>query len=86
MIIIGLNEDLEAVVIPSVIDGMKVTGIGGYAFALCTNLTSIEIPDSVTYIEEGAFDGCSSLTSIKVPKDSDAENWFKENGFSVESY
>ena len=28
--ITGLNEDLEAVVIPSVIDGMKVTGIEGY--------------------------------------------------------
>ena len=45
----------------------SVTSIGGYAFAFCSSLTSIEIPNSVTTIGGGAFRGCSGLTSITIP-------------------
>ena len=44
-----------------------VTSIGEYAFADCSNLTSITIPSSVTNIEEYAFEYCSKLTSITIP-------------------
>ena len=60
----GKNED---VIIPNIIDGKKVTSIGGYAFEDCTSLTSITIPNSVTSIGNGAFDSCTSLTSITIP-------------------
>ena len=43
-----------------------MTGIGNYAFAGCSGLTSVTIPDSVTYIGEGAFHGCSGLTSVTI--------------------
>ena len=36
-------------------------------FENCTSLTSISIPNSVTYIEGQAFYNCSSLTSISIP-------------------
>ena len=48
------------------IDGC-VTSIGNYAFAVCTGLTSVTIPDGVTSIESGAFYGCSGLTSVTIP-------------------
>ena len=32
-----------------------VTSIGNYAFSGCYNLTSIEIPDTVTHIEKRHF-------------------------------
>ena len=44
-----------------------LTSIGGSAFQICKNLTSITIPSSVTSIREYAFYGCESLTSITLP-------------------
>ena len=56
-----------ALTIPAAIEGKSVTSIGDYAFAECTYLRSITIPDSVTSIGLSAFNGCSSLTSITIP-------------------
>ncbi|MDB4780828.1 leucine-rich repeat domain-containing protein, partial [bacterium] len=53
-------------VIPATIGGNPVTSIGGEAFAYCTSLTSVTIPDSVTSIGTRVFDSCISLTSITV--------------------
>lgn len=44
-----------------------VKSIGFAAFNVCTDLTDITIPNSITTIEDGAFDWCVSLTSITIP-------------------
>ncbi len=44
-----------------------MTSIGGYAFASCTSLTSVTIPNSVTSIEGSTFDSCTSLASVTIP-------------------
>ena len=48
--------------------GDKVTSIGKGAFAKCTALTTVNIPNNVTSIGEGAFKECYHLSSIKIPK------------------
>ena len=45
----------------------RVRAIAGSAFASCSGLTSISIPNSVTSISSNAFEGCSGLTSISIP-------------------
>ena len=46
----------------------SVTSIGSYAFAACSSLTTINIPEGVTSIENWAFYNCSSLTAITLPE------------------
>ena len=46
----------------------RVTSIEEYAFAYCSSLTSITIPEGMTSIENGAFDECSSLATIIIPE------------------
>ena len=45
----------------------SVTSIGNSAFANCSSLTSVIIPNSVTSIGNWAFLGCSSLISVTIP-------------------
>jgi hypothetical protein len=52
--------------IPSIIDDHPVTAIDDYAFAFCTGLTVMTIPDSVTSIGLEAFSNCSGLTNVVI--------------------
>lgn len=64
------------IVIPSEIDGKKVTVIGEFAFANHTWLKSVVIPEGVRSIECGAFAGCTEMTSISIPDSvRSIENW-----------
>lgn len=64
--ICGCDMSATSLEIPGTIDGMTVTAIEPYAFS-GVGLTSVTIPDTVTYIGTWAFGMCSSLTSITIP-------------------
>ncbi len=60
---VGENPEL---VIPSEIDGKKVTSIGKGAMSV-NNLLSVVIPEGVTEIKYEAFKDCYHLTKITIP-------------------
>jgi hypothetical protein len=55
------------VVIPPAIGGKPVRGIGAQAFSMCTRLSTVTIPDSVTSIGEWAFSECARLSTVTIP-------------------
>ena len=62
------NTENENIIVPSHIEvngqDFEVTEIGNRAFADCSSLISISIPNSVTSIGDAAFSGCYLLGSI----------------------
>lgn len=44
-----------------------VEGLGYEAFYDCTQMTEVELPNSLTYIDSLAFEYCSGLSSVRVP-------------------
>ena len=52
-------------VIPGTVEGMTVTEIGEEAFMNNANLTSIDLPDSITVIRARAFKNCTNLSEMK---------------------
>lgn len=65
--ILGANPSEGDLVIPSYFEDCPVTRIENGAFYLCTNLTSMTIPDGVTTIGKIAFASCSGLTNVAIP-------------------
>ena len=57
----------KTVEIPSAINGINVTRIGGEAFSSNDFMTAVVIPDSITIIDSLAFYRCESLTDVTIP-------------------
>lgn len=47
--------------------GRAITGIADNGFSDCTLLTSVVLPETITYIGVGAFSGCTNLKKIELP-------------------
>ncbi|MCM1132428.1 MAG: leucine-rich repeat domain-containing protein [Ruminococcus flavefaciens] len=54
--------------VPELRNGYAVTAIADYAFANCTAIASLEIPDTITSIGDSAFVSCTSLKKIRLPE------------------
>lgn len=65
------HERIKTVTLPAAITAdeksYRVTGIGKKAFFDCKNLTSVSLPENLTFIEDDAFKNCTGLISINLP-------------------
>lgn len=64
--VVSVDHSVTKAVIPQTIDGVEVTSIGAQAFTVCSELRSVELPDSVTSLGNHAFSGCGKLESIRL--------------------
>jgi len=48
---------------------LSVNSIGVAAFDGCANLTEVNLPASLTIIENYAFEYCTGLTKFRIPRD-----------------
>lgn len=62
--VMGVDLNIETVVITASYNGKPVTHIAENAFMGYKNLKTVKMPDTITYIGKKAFDGCVSLKSI----------------------
>ena len=57
------TED-ESVTVQDVVNGLTVVEVGEKAFENHTELTSIDLPDTISVISTRAFAGCTSLSTM----------------------
>ena len=70
-------EDVKAVIINE-----GASSIGDNAFANCSTLAKITVPESVRSIGAGAFDGCDMLETVRLYKKSVADSYFDGNRYT----
>ena len=57
-----MREDITSFTVP---EGIET--IGGWAFAHCRNMKTIDFPQSLKTIDDYAFYGCNALESVVIP-------------------
>ena len=64
----GTTETISGdVIVPETLDGYTITALGAGAFENLPNITSITIPNTITYISSNCVYGCAKLKTIYVP-------------------
>ena len=86
-IVSGIGNCLDTqIFIPSTYNGYPVKKIGDRAFENCTEITYVNIPDSVTTIGGSVFSGCSALKEIIIPNSvTEIGEWTFANCTSIET-
>ena len=62
------NGNAEQVVLPSEIDGYKISVIGEFAFWMNETIRTVEISNGLIWIKPAAFELCKNLTEVKLPE------------------
>ncbi|MDY3938618.1 MAG: leucine-rich repeat domain-containing protein, partial [Oscillospiraceae bacterium] len=68
------GADVETLVIPSSIDGHKITRIGGYTFCSLSALHSVTVSEGIKEIGSHAFSECPELKSVTFPNSIESIN------------
>lgn len=55
------------ITVPATVGGVPVKRIGDEAFARCTGITKVNLPDSIIDLGGSTFVGCTNLTEVNIP-------------------
>ena len=66
--LVSANKNKKSARIPATYAGKPVVAIGNDAFAFCQALKSVELPASLTTVDETAFWCCQSLEAVELPE------------------
>jgi len=61
------GKNVENIVVPTEINGIKIIGIGYGAYFDNNIIKNLIIPQGIEYIGKGAFCGCESLAEVTIP-------------------
>lgn len=70
--------EAEIIRVPEYVSGMKVIGIGDYAFRDAPNLTTVELPNTIEWIGNEAFESDEQLRNVNIPA---SVKWVGNGGF-----
>ncbi len=62
------DDSIKRLVVPETYNGKQVTLISIGVFEGCYQLSDVNLPEGIKYIESNAFAYCDSLTSITLPE------------------
>ncbi len=65
--ILDYNFDITNISIALVVNNCPVIGIGRAAFSSSIEIKTVDLPQSIMFIDELAFSGCRKLCEINVP-------------------
>lgn len=67
-VVTGFEKNRKTIVIPSLLDGLSVSGIAAYAFRGKSYITDLRFPPTLRHIGAGAFEGCSGIVRLNFPE------------------
>lgn len=73
------------IAVSTTVGELKVVGIYGSPFADNPQITSVELPATITEIPDYAFDSCEELLSVKMPGVTKIGNWSFRNCYKLEN-
>lgn len=62
-----LGFDEVRMIVPNMIEGKKVSGVGNNAYRACTTMKEVLLSEGIEYINDGAFAECVNLQIVKLP-------------------
>ncbi|MCD8201849.1 MAG: leucine-rich repeat domain-containing protein [Clostridia bacterium] len=83
---LGSCTDLKKnLILPTMYNGLYIAAIGPAVFKGRTDITSVEIPDNVTSVDDEAFEGCTGLVSADIPDSVERIGKFAFSSCALES-
>ena len=74
------DKSVISAIIPEIIGGVEIRGVGKNAFDGCTALTELILPDTITKIQSYGISNCDAIKTLRLPEGLTALESYAING------